>query len=99
MGTVAPQKPNIGRIVHYVNLGDKDGKYPPEIQGAMITGIYVNDPNSSELLKANTVDADLGRIATAVDLRVFYRTGTFDCQKIPFSDKYERGHWSWPPRS
>lgn len=34
------QRPSIGRIVHYVNLGDKDGKYPPEVQAAVITGVY-----------------------------------------------------------
>jgi hypothetical protein len=31
--------PTIGRIVHYTNLGDKDGKYPPETQAALITGV------------------------------------------------------------
>lgn len=31
--------PTIGRIVHYTNLGDADGKYPPETQAAIITGI------------------------------------------------------------
>lgn len=31
--------PSIGRIVHYTNLGDKDGKYPPETQAALITGL------------------------------------------------------------
>lgn len=33
------QKPSIGRIVHYTNLGDSDGKYPPEQQAAIITRI------------------------------------------------------------
>jgi hypothetical protein len=33
------QKPSIGRIVHYTNLGDKDGKYPPEQQAALVTGL------------------------------------------------------------
>lgn len=32
-------KPTIGRIVYYTNLGDKDGKYPPEQQAAIITGV------------------------------------------------------------
>jgi hypothetical protein len=32
-------RPSIGRIVHYTNLGDKDGKYPPETQAALITGV------------------------------------------------------------
>jgi hypothetical protein len=32
-------KPTIGRIVHYVNLGDSQGLYPPECQAAIITGV------------------------------------------------------------
>ena len=31
----------VGRIVHYTNLGDADGKYPPETQPALI--VRVND--------------------------------------------------------
>lgn len=33
------QKPSVGRVVLYTNLGDRDGKYPPEIQAALITGV------------------------------------------------------------
>lgn len=69
--------PTIGRIVHYTNLGDKDGKYPPEQQAAIITGI-----NSD------------GTVA----LKIFYKTGIFDMQSVSFSESYERGHWSWPPK-
>ncbi len=32
-------EPGIGDSVHYTNLGDKDGKYPPETQAALITGL------------------------------------------------------------
>jgi hypothetical protein len=32
-------KPSIGRIVAYTNLGDADGRYPPQEQAAIITGI------------------------------------------------------------
>lgn len=32
-------KPTIGRIVVYTNLGDVDGKYPPEAHPALITGV------------------------------------------------------------
>ena len=31
--------PHVGQIVHYTNLGDKDGKYPPETQAAIITSV------------------------------------------------------------
>jgi len=37
----------IGRIVHYTNLGDRDGKYPPETQAAIITGL--NDDGTVSL--------------------------------------------------
>ena len=70
--------PTVGRIVHYTNLGDKDGRYPPEQQAAIITGVYQN-PN-------------------VVDIHIFYRTGQFDMKEVPFSETYERGHWSWPPK-
>lgn len=41
-------QPSIGRIVHYTNLGDKDGKYPPETQAALITGV---NPDGTVALK------------------------------------------------
>jgi hypothetical protein len=70
--------PTIGRIVHYTNLGDKDGKYPPETQAAIITGI--NDDGT-------------------VALKVFYKTGIFDCPSVKFFDSPVRGCWTWPPRT
>lgn len=36
-------KPTVGRIVHYTNLGDKDGKYPPEQQAAIVTKVIGGD--------------------------------------------------------
>lgn len=93
-------KPSIGRMVHYTNLGDKDGKYPPEIQAAVITGVYNTLSGTAAQIEgvyhsANQVGASPN--ATEVDLKVFYRTGLFDCQKIPFSEEPKRGHWNWPP--
>lgn len=82
------QKPTVGRIVHYTNLGDKDGRYPPEQQAAIITGVYPAHPEGT----AGTV----GELH--VDLHIFYRTGQFDMKAVPYSEGYERGHWSWPPR-
>jgi len=75
-------KPTVGRIVHYTNLGDADGKYPPEQQAAIITKV-TPDVNSSEY---------------NVSLHIFYSTGQFDMQNVPFSAEYKRGHWSWPPK-
>ncbi len=104
------QKPTIGRIVHYTNLGDKDGKYPPEIQAAVVTGVYShgldgpkeppthgqNDPEKLSLVKANKV-GDVPNSSFA-DLTVFYRTGYFQTVCVPFSPEPKRGHWNWPPR-
>jgi len=75
--------PTIGRIVHYTNLGDKDGRYPPEQQAAIITRVREQ--------------AEVGGVPT-VALHIFYPTGQFDMDNVPFSETYERGHWSWPPR-
>lgn len=78
-------KPSVGRIVYYTNLGDKDGVYPPEQQAAIVTGIsHTPDPNSE--------------VGMHVDLHIFYRTGQFDMKMVPFSETYERGHWSWPEK-
>lgn len=82
------QKPTIGRIVHYTNLGDKDGRFPPEQQAAIITGVYPEHPIGTS-----------GHIGPMhVDLHIFYKTGQFDMKAVPFSKEYDRGHWSWPPR-
>ena len=83
-------KPTVGRVVHYTNLGDKDGKYPPEQQAAIITGVKdrgMKDFNAPE------------ETAWVVDLHIFYRTGDFHMLDVPYSEEYERGHWSWPPRA
>lgn len=33
-----------------------------------------------------------------VALKIFYKTGLFDMDSVPFSEEPKRGHWSWPPR-
>lgn len=45
-GPPVPQ-PTVGRIVHYLSLGSGDGKFPPETQAAIVTG--VNDDGSCHL--------------------------------------------------
>lgn len=34
----------------------------------------------------------------SVALKIFYKAGMFDMLSVPFSESFERGHWSWPPR-
>lgn len=87
--------PTVGRIVHYTNLGDKDGKYPPQVQAAVITGVYRSTPNGVVL----ALDGVGEEALMAVDLLVFYRTGLFQCQQVPYSALIqERGTWTWPPQ-
>ncbi len=81
--------PTIGRIVHYTNLGDADGKYPPEQQAAIITGVKPRDTGTL------TIDTRAEK-NYVVDLHIFYRTGDFFRTDVPFSPEYARGHWSWP---
>lgn len=84
-------KPTVGRIVHYTNLGDADGKYPPEQQAAIITKVKPRDLPTGE----NWNCEEMGFV---VSLHIFYPTGQFDIQDVPFSTEYNRGQWSWPPR-
>lgn len=83
------QPPSIGRIVHYTNLGDADGKYPPSTQAALITAVH-EAPAGTPVESAPS--------GLIVDLHIFYRTGQFDMQAVPFSETPKRGHWNWPPR-
>lgn len=74
--------PSIGRIVHYTNLGDRDGKYPPTVQAAVITGL--NDDGSVSLhVFYKTGQFDL---ASCVET------------SAPAGSESARGKWSWPPR-
>lgn len=84
-------KPSVGRIVHYTNLGDKDGRYPAEQHAAIVTGVYPPAPTSEG---SGSSHGDMH-----ADLHIFYKTGQFDMMGVPFSESYERGHWSWPPRT
>lgn len=77
------QQPSIGRIVHYTNLGDRDGKYPPTIQAAIITG--VNDDGTVALhVFYKTGEFDLA-------------AATFTEAAAGSEDA--RGKWSWPART
>ena len=91
------KRPMIGEGVHYMNLGDKDGRYPPTIQAAVITGVYIRSGDSGDLF--SNAGPFGGDGVMEVDLHIQYRTGQFDMQKVPFSPHPERGHWTWPPNN
>ncbi len=98
------QKPTIGRVVHYTNLGDKDGRYPPEVQAAIVTGVYIETEYVSEDGKQGGFGCSPANQVGAVpnsmraDLRILYRTGEFNMTSVPYSEIPERGHWNWPPK-
>lgn len=76
------QTPSIARIVHYTNLGDRDGKYPPTVQAAIITGL--NDDGTVSLhVFYKTGQFDLARCE-----QTYADAGS----------EGARGKWSWPPR-
>jgi hypothetical protein len=77
------QAPSIGRIVHYTNLGDRDGKYPPTVEAAIITG--VNDDGSVSL----HVLYRTGQF----DLPECHYTDK------PAGSEGARGKWCWPART
>jgi hypothetical protein len=88
-------KPTVGRIVHYTNLGDRDGKYPPELQAAIITKVVASD----KTLPTNHAREDEYRVS----IRVFYEDGEFIMRGVPFTSEPAgsegaRGKWAWPAR-
>jgi hypothetical protein len=76
-------KPTIGRIVHYTNLGDRDGKYPPQVQAALITGVN-EDGTVSLHVFYRTGQFDLPSVA--------YVEHEAGCEEA-------RGKWTWPART
>lgn len=77
------QSPSIGRIVHYTNLGDRDGKFPPTVQAALITGL--NDDG--------TVSLHVFYKTGQFDLPACAHT------EAPAGSEGARGKWSWPERT
>jgi hypothetical protein len=76
-------QPTPGRIIWYTNLGDKDGKYPPQIVPAMITLINADD---TVALKA------------FYPTGIFDMPSVSKTDAQPGSDE-ARGKWNWPERS
>lgn len=85
-------KPTVGRIVLYTNLGDKDGRYPPEQQAAIITKVTEADVEVPTHAFSDQIEWRY-----EVSLTIFYPTGIFQMQNVPYSAEFERGHWTWPP--
>lgn len=87
--------PTVGRICHYTNLGDRDGKYPPEALAALITKV--------EGPRVGGGDVQHEEERYRVTLHIFYATGQFDRADVPFTaepagSEAARGAWSWPAR-
>ena len=75
-------KPAIGRIVHYTNPGYRDGKYPPEVHAAIITGI--NSDGSVALHVFNRTRQ--------------YDVLSVQPTEVPAGTDGARGKWAWPAR-
>ncbi len=89
-------KPSVGRIVHFISLGSKDGKYEPECRAAIITAVKNVAPYSvsateiSETSPKNTTDF------FECDLAIFNPEGMYFNRKVLQGDK--PGTWHWPER-
>jgi hypothetical protein len=77
-------KPSVGRIVHYTNLGDRDGKYPPEIQAALITGVNA-DGTAALHIFYKTGQFDMPSVPQA-------------SADVVAGTEAARGKWQWPAR-
>lgn len=78
-------KPTVGRIVHYTNLGDKDGKYPPECIAALITKINADGTVALKCFYPTGI-FDVPSIAQAGE-------------GVAPATEAARGKWQWPERA
>ena len=70
-----------------MNLGDKEGKYQPEPHPAIITGVYPPVGSPEDDGKSHIMSADLV---------IFYKTGQFWMERVPFWTEARPGYWYWP---
>jgi hypothetical protein len=77
------QKPSVGRIVHYMAYGSKDGTYP-SIERAAIIAEVVHAGEDPQLWK--------------VKLAVFNPQG-IHFNESHFSEERKPGTWCWPART
>ena len=75
--------PSIGRIVHYTNLGDRDGKFPPTVQAAIITGVSLPGLQVSLHIFYKTGQFDLQAVEYTDEAA---------------GSEGARGKWTWPAR-
>ena len=73
-------KPTVGCIVHYTNLGDRDGVYPPAVVAAIVT--QVND-GCNVALKCF--------YPTGI-----FDMAAVDYTEAEAGTDKARGHWTWP---
>lgn len=73
---MSEQKPTVGRIVHF-------GKYPPEVQAALITGLN-HDGTVSLHVFYRCGQFDMEEVAFTPE---------------PAGSEAARGRWTWPARS
>jgi hypothetical protein len=83
-------------LVHYSSLGDRDGKYPSEVQAALITKVSQHTNFNAEYVKSEEDKYH-------VSLHVFYEDGGFNMKQVPFTlakagSEEARGKWCWPER-
>jgi len=76
-------KPSVGRIVWYTNLGDKDGKYPPQVIAALVTQVNADD----------TVALKAFYPTGLFDMPSVRQT------EEPAGSDAARGKWCWPARN
>jgi hypothetical protein len=81
-GKVAPVKPTIGRIVHYVSYGTPNGEYDSVCRAAMIAAIV----------------SQVSEESWFVDLCVMNPTGLFFNTSQQSEEDHKGGTWHWPER-
>lgn len=79
-----PQRPSVGRIVHYTSYGTPGGEYPSVCRAAVVT--EVGDPEATE---PELMD---------VSLAVLNPEGMFFNRDVPHGHGAVGGSWHWPER-
>lgn len=94
-----PQKPSVGRIVHYVAYGTPGGEFPAGVcRAAVVTETYtLNSLASHPTGGAFTVTPD-GWISD-IGVCVLNPTGLFFNRGIPYNENNAPGTWHWPERT